>query len=226
MGEISALLASLNGLAAGLFLLSSFALAATRQVQGCLRFYIAQSVFLVVSALLLAFGLHASDLLAVAALDLAIKPIVIPWLLGRMVRGEIFRRREIDQVLNIPSSLLIALSLTLLAYFLSQRLPAPAGAMARINLPVGLAALLIGTYTLAVRREAVPQLIGVFGIENGALFVGIAIAPSLPLVAEMAFPFDMLIIALVIGILTRMTQERIGTTEVGGLASLKESVDG
>jgi hydrogenase-4 component E len=225
MTNVSVLLASLNGLAAGLFLLSSFALVATRQVQGCLRFYIAQSVFLVISALLLAFGLRAPHLLGVAAVDFAIKPVAIPWLLSRMVRAEIFRRREIDQVLNIPSSLLSALGLTLAAYFLSQRLPAPAGSLALINLPTGLATLLIGTYTLAVRREAVPQLIGVFAIENGALFAGMAIAPTLPLVVEMVFPFDMLIIALVIGILTRMAQERIGTTEVGRLVSLREGLE-
>lgn len=222
MADISPLVPSLNGLAAGLFLLSSFSLAATRQMQGCLRFYIAQSLFLVVSAFLLAFGLQAPDLLAVAALDLVIKPILIPWLLRRTVREEIFRRREIDQVVNIPSSLLIALALTLAAYFLSELLPPAAGNLARINLPVGLAGLLIGAYTLAVRREAVPQLVGIFGIENGALFAGIAIAPSLPLVVEMVFPFDMLIIALVIGILTRMTHERYGATEVGGFTSLRE----
>jgi hydrogenase-4 component E len=222
MANSYALLTSLNGLAAGLFLMSSFGLAATRQMQGCQRFYITQSICLVMSALLLGLGLHAPDLLAVAALDAVMKPIVIPYLLTRTVPEEIFRRREIDQVLNIPSSLLIALALTLLAFFLSGFLPPAAGSIAAINLPVGLAGLFIGVYTLTVRREAVPQLIGIFGIENGALLCGFAIAPALPLVIEMAFPFDMLIIALVIGILTRITQERVGTTEVGAFATLKE----
>ncbi len=220
-----ALLTSLNGLAAGLFLMSSFGLAATRQMQGCQRFYITQSICLVVSALLLGLGLRAPDLLAVAALDSVMKPIVIPYLLKRTVPEEIFRRREIDQVLNIPSSLLIALGLTLLAFFLSGYLPPAAGNIGAINLPIGLAGLLIGVYTLTVRREAVPQLIGIFGIENGALLCGFAIAPTLPLVIEMAFPFDMLIIALVIGILTRITQERVGTTEVGAFTTLKEGAN-
>ncbi len=224
MANYYAFMSSLNGLAAGLFLMSSFGLAATRQMQGCQRFYITQSLCLVVSALLLGLGLHAPDLLAVAALDVVVKPFVIPRLLRRMVPEAIFRRREIDQVLNIPSSLLIALALTLLAYFLSGYLPPAAGSLARINLPIGLAGIFIGIYTLTVRREAVPQLIGIFGIENGALLCGFAIAPTLPLVIEMVFPFDMLIIALVIGILTRMTQERVGTTEVGGFRTLREGI--
>jgi hydrogenase-4 membrane subunit HyfE len=222
MADWSAVLASLNGLAAGVFLLSAFGLLATRQMQGCVRFFRLQSLALVASIFLIAIGMRVPDLIAVALLDLAIKPLFIPWLLRRYVREELFRRREIDQLLNIPSSLLIGLALTLAAYFLVAIFPPAAGAMGNINVSVGLAGLLIGAYTLAVRKEAVPQLIGIFAIENGSLFAGIAIAPRLPLVAEMAFPFDMLIIALVIGILTRITHERIGTTEVGALATLRE----
>lgn len=215
-------IASFNGLAAGIFLLSSFGLLATRQMQGCVRFFRIQSLSLVASTFLIAIGLGVPDLIAIALLDLTIKPFLIPWLLRRYVHDEIFRRREIEQLVNIPSSLLIGLLLTLMAYVLAATLPAAAGAMADINVSVGLAGLLLGAFTLAVRREAVPQLIGIFAIENGSLLAGIAIAPRLPLVAEMAFPFDMLIIALVIGILTRITHERVGTTEVGALRSLRE----
>jgi hydrogenase-4 component E len=222
MGSFAPALASLNGLAAGVFLLSAFGLLATRQMQGCLRFFRLQSLALVASIVLIEIGMQVPDLLVVAFLDFAIKPLLIPWLLRRQVPGEVFQRREIDQVLNIPSSLLIALVLTLVAYFLAEILPPASGAVDSINVPIGLAGLLLGVFTLAVRREAVPQLIGIFAIENASLLAGVAIAPRLPLVAEMAFPFDMLIVALVIGILTRITHERVGTTEVGALRSLRE----
>jgi hydrogenase-4 component E len=222
MQNLAPVLASLNGLAAGVFLLSAFGLLATRQIQGCVRFFRLQSFALVGSIFLIAIGTPVPDLIAVAFLDLAIKPLLIPWLLRRYVPEEIFRHREIEQVFNIPSSLLIALILTLAAYFLAAPLPLAAVTMANINVPVGLAGLLLGTFMLAARREAVPQLIGIFAIENGSLLAGIAIAPRLPLVAEMAFPFDMLIIALVIGILTRITHERVGTTEIGALHTLRE----
>jgi hydrogenase-4 membrane subunit HyfE len=222
MQNLAPVLASLNGLAAGVFLLSAFGLLATRQIQGCVRFFRLQSLALVGSIFLIAIGTPVPDLIAVAFLDLAIKPLLIPWLLRRYVPEEIFRRREIEQFFNIPSSLLIALLLTLAAYFLAAPLPSAAVAMADINVPLGFAGLLLGTFMLAVRREAVPQLIGIFSIENGSLLAGIAVAPKLPLVAEMAFPFDMLIIALVIGILTRMTHERVGTTEVSALRTLRE----
>jgi hydrogenase-4 component E len=222
MENTGSVLSSLNSLAAGVFLLGAFGLLATRQIQGCVRFFRLQSLALVASIFLIAIEMHVSDLVAIALVDLVIKPFGIPWLLRRHVRDELFRRREIEQVFNIPSSLVIGLALTLVAYFLAAPLPEAAGPIGDINVPVGVAGLLLGTYTLAARREAVPQLIGIFAIENGSLLAGIAIAPRLPLVAEMAFPFDMLIIALVIGILTRITQERVGTTEVGALQSLRE----
>lgn len=73
-----------------------------------------------------------------------------------------------------------------------------------------------------VRREAIPQLIGILTMENGAFFAGISISPDLPLIAELAAAFDVLIITLVMGILTRTIHENIGTTEVGALTTLKE----
>src|ERR1700757_1085697 len=100
MSNLQLMLASLNGLAGGIFLLSSFGLVATRQMQGCLRFFRLQSIALTASILLIAIGLRVPDLYAVAALDLAIKPIFIPWLLRRGGPAEGFPRRGIEQGIN------------------------------------------------------------------------------------------------------------------------------
>ena len=96
------------------------------------------------------------------------------------------------------------------------------GPYERVNLPIGTAALLLGAYTIAVRREAVPQVIGILAMENGAFFAGISIAPGLPVIAELAAAFDVLIIALVMGLLTRKIHEQTGTTTVGGMTALRE----
>lgn len=214
---------SLNALAGGLFLLSTFALVATRQVQGCLRFFIGQSIFLVASAVVLGVQPLSWHLLGVGLVNLITKPLVIPWALRRLVHEEVYTRREISQALNIPASLLIALALAIAAYFLAAPLlSAVDDRWAAVNLPIGLAGLLLGGYTLAVRGEAVPQLIGLLSMENGAFFAGIAIAPNLPLIAELAVAFDVLVLAFVIGVLTRAIYEHIGTTEAGALAALKE----
>jgi hydrogenase-4 component E len=216
-------LTKLNALSGGLFLLTAFALIAIRQILTCLRIYRLQSFLLALSAFILGYRYLSIHLFVVAAITLAIKSILIPWLLRRTVSHEIYAVREISQVINIPTSLLIAIAITILSYFIASPLLAVVGGdFEKINLPVGMAGLFLGAYTVTARREAVPQLIGILAMENGAFFAGVSIAAGLPLIAELAAAFDVLIIALVMGLLTRMIHERIGTTAVGEMTVLRE----
>ena len=218
------LLDNLNALTAGLFLLTAFGMVATRQVRGCLNLFIVQSLLLAASAFLLGFRHHSEHLYGVALVNVISKPLIVPWLLRKTSPAEIYTRREIDQVLNIPSSLLIALALTILAYFLGMPLLKGVGPDFRSpNLPIGIAGLLIGAFTITVRREAVPLLLGLLAMENGAFLTGISISRNLPLLVELAIATDGLIIVFIMGVLTRAVQKHTGTTAVGKLASLKET---
>jgi hydrogenase-4 component E len=89
--------------------------------------------------------------------------------------------------------------------------------------PIGIAGLLLGAFTITVRREAVPLLIGLLAMENGAFLTGISISRDLPLLVELAIATDGLIIVFIMGVLTRAVQKQTGTTAVGTLASLKEA---
>ena len=163
-------------------------------------------------------------LIAVAAITIATKTLLIPWLLRRTVSAEVYRTREIERVLNIPSSLLIAAALIVVAYIVATPLlSAVELPFAQINLPLGIAAMLLGTFTIVVRREAVPQLLGLLAVENGVFFAGVAIVPDLPVIAELAAAVDVPVVALVIGMLTRRIYARLGTTSVGELASLRDN---
>jgi hydrogenase-4 component E len=216
-------LIKLNDLAGGLFLLTAFGLVAMRQVLASLNLFILQSILLAVSAFFVGYQHGSVHLYAVAVITLVTKSLLIPWLLRRTIGEEIYARREILQVLNIPTSLLIAAGLAIFAFFLSSPLLSAYGQpFVKLNLPIGIAGLLLGAYAVMVRREAVPQVIGILSMENGAFFSGVAIAPDLPLIAELAAAFDVLIIALVMGLLTRRIHQRVGTTAVGRMVSLKE----
>ena len=220
---MSGLLGPLNDLVGGLFLLNAFAMVATRQMRGCLRFFIWQSICLVASAALIGGITGTVELFVVAAINLLTKPVVIPILLRRSVPQDIQTRREIVQVLTIPSALLSALVIAVFSYFAGRILLSATGPLVPMaNVPIGMAGLLLGAFTIAVRREAVPQLFGLMAMENGAFYAGIALAPDLPLIAEVAAAFDALVIVLVVAILTRAIHERVGTTEVGSLTTLKE----
>lgn len=217
------ILTSLDALTGALFLLAALGVVATRQVLASLQLFIAQSLLLTLSAVLLGIALHSVHLLAVAAITIATKTVMIPWFLRYTVSAEIYRTREIDRVLNIPSSLLIAAVLVVLAYLVANPLLAAANVpFASVNLPIGIAAIFLGTFTVVVRREAVPQLLGLLALENGVFFAGIAIVPNLPVIAELAAAVDVPVITLVIGLLTRRIHVRLGTTSVGRLTALRE----
>src|SRR5271167_2942751 len=215
-GASQPLLFALDALTGALFLLTALGVVATRQVLASLQLFITQSLLLASSAIILGIATDSYHLLAVAAITIGTKTLLIPWLLRRTVSAEVYRTREIERVLNIPSSLLIAAGLVLLAYAITDPiLSAVEVPFGRINLPLGLAAIFLGAFTIAVRREAVPQLLGLLAVENGVFFAGVAIVPNLPVIAELAAAVDVPVFTLVIGLLTRRIHLRLGTTAVG-----------
>lgn len=219
----SPVLFALDALTGALFLLTALGVVATRQVLASLQLFILQSLLLTVSAVLLGIAQGSIHLFAVAAITIATKTLLIPWLLRRTVSAEVYGTREIERVLNVPSSLLIAAVLIVLAYVVANPLLGiVALPFVQVNLPLGIAAMFLGAFTIAVRREAVPQLLGLLAVENGVFFAGVAIVPNLPVIAELAAAVDVPVVALVIGMLTRRIHARLGTTAVGRLASLRE----
>lgn len=214
---------ALNTLIAGLVLLSAFAMVATRQVQGVVRYFVIQSLLLAASCFLLGFAVRSNHLYALGAITIAAKVLAIPWVLKRTLARELYERREIEQVFNIPASLLWALLLAIVAVLVVGPVMAlTPDPTIRINLPVGLAGVLIGGLSLVVRREAIPQLVGILAMENGAFFAGIAIAADLPLIAELMVAFNVILIVVIVGLVARNIEETIGTTEAGALQELKE----
>src|SRR6266446_5919986 len=109
------LISALDALTGALFLLTALGVVATRQVLASLQLFILQSLLLALSAVLLGIATGSPHLFAVAVITIGTKTLLIPWLLRHTVSSEVYRTREIDRVLNIPSSLLIAAALVVLA---------------------------------------------------------------------------------------------------------------
>jgi len=217
------LVENLNALAAGLFLLTAFGIVAMRQARACLHLFIAQSLLLAASAALLGLRFDSGHLYGVALVNLISKPIIVPWLLRKVAPAGLYTRREIDQVLNIPTTLTIALALAIGAYFLGVPLAKAVGPeYLGPNVPIGIAGMLLGALTLTVRREALPLLLGLLAMENGAFLAGISIAHDLSMLVELAIATDGLIIVFIVGVLVRAVELHVGSTSVGDLAHLRE----
>jgi hydrogenase-4 component E len=195
---------------------------ATRQVTASMNMFIRQAILLSLSALLQAYVFHSPELLLVAALTVVSKAVIVPWVLKRTLGdGALTSRREVDLAVSVPGSLIIALGISLLAYVEAQPLVGSGLSFVSINLPVGLAVLLISVYALSVRREALPQFIALLMLDNGAFFAGVAIATSSPL-WELVAALEAVVVAVIVILLTKTISERMGTTAVSCLAGLRE----
>ncbi|MEO7067268.1 MAG: hypothetical protein ABI114_10200 [Rhodanobacter sp.] len=215
---------AINGLIAALFVLFSLAAIVTRQMLGTLYLFMAHAIALTASAIVIGIALDSPHLFWVAAITFSTKVIAVPLVLRWSAGSEIYERREVDQVLSIPVSILIAAGLALVAWIVAAPLVQviPGRPFAVINLPSGLIALFYGAFTVAVRREAVAQLMGILIMESGAFFASIAIVNDLSVIAEIAAAVDVPVAALVIGLLIRSINRTTGSTRVGLLADLKE----
>lgn len=221
---MNALLVELNALVLGLFIITTIAMTVTRQIGACMQLFVVQSLLLAASAFLLGASPLSWHLIALGCVTVLSKAIIIPWVIRALVPGEVHRTRELSQTIDVPTALLVSLALTLVGYAFAQHLIHAAPSLSPGNLSMGIAGLLVGLFLLAVRIEAVPQLLGILAMENGAFLAGIAIAPDFPLIAELAIAFDVPLLAFIVALLARAAYRRIGTTEMGGLSKLRERV--
>jgi len=216
---------ALDGFCAALFVLAGLGVIVARQMRGTLYLFVAHALMLAASATVLAVALHSTHLGWVALITVVTKVVAVPWVLIRATGARVFGRREVDQVLSIPLSLLIAAGLAFAAWIASGPLVQAIHAQpfVAVNVPVGLMSIFFGAFTVAVRREGVVQLVGLLIMESGAFFASIAIIHDLTVIAEVAAAVDVPIAALVIGLLIRSIRTVTGSTRVGHMTALHES---
>lgn len=75
-----------------------------------------------------------------------------------------------------------------------------------------LSIMMIGFLMLAVRHEAVSQIIGLLVLENGIRVGAQILIPGMPLLIEFMILFDVLVVVACFGILVRYLITHAGTT--------------
>ena len=206
---------------ATLFLVSTFASVVARQMVSCIHAYATQSLFLTAVALTMAVTTGAPHLFVLAGLAFVVKALFIPWLLKRTSHDSVHEKREISFYVGIPASLVISGILVVVAYASTANLPALAGSPVGPALNVGEAAILIGLWTMISRREAVPQVVGLLGAENGLMLAALATVAGLPLITEMGILLDLVAGVLIMGILVRQMVVSGRTTDTAKFQRLK-----
>jgi len=151
---------------------------------------------------------------------LTVKGVLTPWYIGWLSR-RIGIERELDPLLNIPLSL-VAAGLCLLASLKvtgDLELSTPDE---RVLVFAGLATVLLGLLTMATRRKAITQSLGLLTMENGAFLLSLTLAGGLPLAIELAIFLEVIVLVVLLGILFYRIRETFDSLDASAMTSLGE----
>jgi hydrogenase-4 component E len=193
----------------------------TTRIDACIRASILQA--LVLAALPFALGgvgpgapLSAQlHLVVLAGATQLIKGIVIPWLLFRALR-ELGSYREFEPFVSLHHSQVINGALCGLAFWGASALPWPVVHAGALALGVALATLLIGLYMTLNRRKTISQVLGYLVIESGLFVAGWALLEQPSLLVELGVLLDLLVAAMVMGILATRIEAASDENPIAG----------
>ncbi len=210
----------LNALAAMLLLLS-FAMLAQRRVVTLVDLFALQGAVLCAATLLLAWRTGETNLYISAALTLALKVIVLPRLLHRLIR-RLGVYWDTDPLLNIPGTMLVGLMIVVFAFGLAQPISALASTATRSAVGIAVAVILLAFLTMITRRKAMSQVVGFLSMENGLFFGAMSATYGMPMVVELGVALDVLVAMLVLGVFFFQIREQFDSLDLEELEARKE----
>jgi hydrogenase-4 component E len=215
------LASQLVNLLAALLLLLAFAMLAQRRVLSLIHLFAWQGAALAASTLVVGYATGQTHLYFSAALTVALKVILIPWVLHRLI-DRLNVRWDIETMINIPTTMLAGIGLVIFAFALATPISQMAGTITRSTLGIALASVLLSFLMMIVRRKAVPQVIGFLAMENGLFFAATSATYGMPLVVELGVALDVLVGTFIFGIYFYPIREQFDSLDIGHMEKLKE----
>jgi hydrogenase-4 component E len=130
--------------------------------------------------------------------------------------------KEIEPIVNVPLSVLIADGLTLVNYVVAESFYRPdERGLGHNALAVAISLFLIGFFTMINRRKALTQVLALLSLENGLFLAAISLTYGMPLIVELGVFFDVLVAAMVLGILVYRIRESFESMDVSRLRRLR-----
>ncbi len=199
-------------LLAGGMVLVSFMLLYQDRMFALLNVFALQAFVLSLSVTWQAYVQDAPHLYVTAALALALKALLIPTALRRIVR-QLDIHREVETAVGIGMTMLVGVGLVALSIVLMLKVTAGFDPLGRQDLAFALAVILLGLLIMVTRRNAVSQVVGFMSLENG-LILAASGARGMPLVVEISIAFSVLIAFIVIGLFLFRIRERFDTVDL------------
>jgi hydrogenase-4 component E len=191
-----------------------------RRLETAIWLLVAQGVLLAGTAGTIGVATGAPHVYAAAALTVAIKVVVIPAILFRVLRA-VRIRREVELALSTRAALLIAMAGVLVAYRAVGALALPGAVPSQHALPVSVSLMLIGLGLMIGRKKALSQIAGLIIMENGVYLAALVATFGLPLAVELGVFFDLLIGVLLLGVFAYRINQTFDTLNTDRLQALR-----
>lgn len=215
------LLQHLSPIASSLFslmviasLLLSFVMLGSRWLKNYLYAFAVESWIIASLSATVGYYGNYPELYLIAILTLLFRGLLLPYLIWRIIR-RLDVAREIHVILQPSASLVVGALFVMFALSVSFRVAGEFHlelTVATLALTVMLSMKLIGFLMLAVRHEAISQILGLLVLENGIFLGSQILVPGMPLLIELVILFDLLIIVACFGVLVDYLLTHVGTT--------------
>lgn len=201
-------------------LISAIWLLQIRKISDSIPILAFQSFILAIIAGFIWFETGLFHILIAALLTLTIKAIAIPSILHYTIK-KIDIKQEVERLTSKHISLLIAIILSVAGFYITSRLHLPSTKFGEPYLPISLVLVFLGTFIMIDHKKAIMQGVGLITIENGLFLIALSISYGMPMMVEFGIFFDMLITAIIIGILSFRIHSAFESISTENMRNLK-----
>jgi hydrogenase-4 component E len=179
-----------------------------------------QSAFVGLAALAVGLATGASHLAFGGLLAIGAKGIVVPLVLGSILRRSPVRR-ERHLLLGSRALLVAAVAIVFASAAAADGVTSGAMVAASRVLPAAISQVLMGLLVVMTRRKALSLVVGLLVFENGITLTAFSLSYGMPLVVELGVLFDLMIIVVVAWIYARRMLDVFGSTSTDDMRNLR-----
>ncbi len=209
---------------AALVLFLSFVLLAQARPLSAVHAFAWQGALLAAVTVAVAAVSGHGHLYVSAFITFALKAVLIPWMLHRLIRRLALDRR-VEGVASPALLNMAAVALVIFSYWLVLPIVQHESGITRNIVAISLAVVLIGLLMMVFRQQAVSQVIGFMSMENGLFLAAVSATGGMPLVVELGIAFDVLVAMVLFGVFFLEIQASIDSLDVDRLNRLHERED-
>ena len=203
-----------------LLVLSDLALLWLSRLNKYIHIVAFQGLLLAVFAVVSPDHAITARLLAIAVTSVALKGIVFPFLLRRVIR-EAGVQREVEPFVGYNTSVLCGLAMLGISLWLGAKLQPIAGTQLPLLIPAALMTMFTGLFLVVARKKALTQCIGYIIMENGIYAFGLGAVGEIPALVELGMLLDAFVAVFVMGIAIYHINREFYHIDVAQLSALK-----